>query len=1027
MNTIKKLFSMKMAVATMILFGAIIGIATFLENDYGTMSVQGQIYQSTWFELFLFYFIAILIYQMYTYKSYKSKMPVFLFHLSFIVIAIGALVTRYAGYEGRLSIREGQSSNVMISANNFLQLNATCGKDMVNQEKPVYISSFGTNNISDTLNICGKKIDISLEKYLPVVGYKMIPSNNANDTVLELMVSGGMQRGQTVYLSKGKSIDVDGLILSFDDKNSNKSSLEISEKNGKLEANFKSQVHYLKMDDKSQGELNAGVNSFNTRTLYTIDGNSIVLKSIHTKSKVMQIANGLKPKAGENELSIWNISSKDKLKTIELLSSSKEVAQFKSINIDGVNLHIGVGAKAILLPFYIYLEDFKIEHYPGSKTPSSFASDVVLHDKEDNITMPYNIYMNHVLDYKNYRFFQSSYDPDELGTVLSVNHDPGTNITYLGYLILAIGLFWSLFARNGRFQKLLKESQKIRNSTLAISMLFVLQTVGVKADNIKDLNLSNFNQNHIHKFERLVVQDMQGRMKPMDTIATDVMLKISGKSSMFEKSASELFLGMMLQPEKFEKIPMIQIGHKEIAKQLGLSEDAKYAKFTDFFSGEQKKYKLYDDVQKANQKPPLEKSQYDKELIKIDERMNVAYMTFMGNFLRIYPKPNDASNSWVSPLEARQSLEAMDAKAVEMITGNYFYNVENALKTNNWGKADDAIGLISQFQNAFGAKVMPDSSHIDFEIAYNHYGLFAKLVPYYFILGLLLIIVAFIGIIKPKFNTNTILKISVVLLALGFGVHLIGLGLRWYISGNAPWSNAYESVVFIAASTVLAGLLLARKSIFALSATAILAGATMGVAHMSFMNPEITPLVPVLKSYWLMIHVAMIVSGDGFFGLGFILSLLTLILFLFRSNERPQIDNSIKELTVLSEMSLMIGLVVFTIGNFLGGVWANESWGRYWGWDPKETWAAVTILIYAAVLHMRFIPKLKGVFAFNVATMWAYSAVLMTYFGVNYYLSGLHSYAAGDPMPIPSWVYYAIALAVILTISSSFKRKFINN
>jgi cytochrome c-type biogenesis protein CcsB len=492
---------------------------------------------------------------------------------------------------------------------------------------------------------------------------------------------------------------------------------------------------------------------------------------------------------------------------------------------------------------------------------------------------------------------------------------------------------------------------------------------------------------------------------------------------MFGKNASELFLSMMLEPDKFEKISMIQIGHKDIAKKLGLNEDTKYAKFTDFFDGSERKYKLFDDVQKANQKPPLEKSQYDKELIKIDERMNVAYMTFMGNFLRVYPKPRDATNSWFSPLDATQAFEPTDAKAVEMITGNYFGQLDNALKTQDWKKADEALGLIGQFQSAFGGKVIPDSNHIDFEIAYNHYGLFAKLVPFYLILGFLLIVVAFIGIVKPKFNTDMILKIAVGLLALGFVVHLVGLGLRWYISGNAPWSNAYEAVVFIAASTVLAGLLLARKSIFALAATAILAGATMGVAHMSFMNPEITPLVPVLKSYWLMIHVAMIVSGDGFFGLGFILSLLTLILFVMRNDSRPHIDTAIKELTILAELSITIGLVVFTIGNFLGGVWANESWGRYWGWDPKETWAAVTILIYAAVLHMRFIPRLRGVFAFNVATMWAYSSVLMTYFGVNYYLSGLHSYAAGDPMPIPSWVYYSIASAAILTIIASFKRK----
>jgi len=154
------------------------------------------------------------------------------------------------------------------------------------------------------------------------------------------------------------------------------------------------------------------------------------------------------------------------------------------------------------------------------------------------------------------------------------------------------------------------------------------------------------------------------------------------------------------------------------------------------------------------------------------------------------------------------------------------------------------------------------------------------------------------------------------------------------------------------------------------------------------------------------------------------LSLLVLVLFIIRSkNGHPNIDKSINELTYIAEMSLIIGLFLLTVGNFLGGVWANESWGRYWGWDAKETWAAVTILIYATVLHLRFIPKLNDPYIFNVASLWAYSSVIMTYFGVNYYLSGLHSYAAGEAVPIPTWVYYGIGGLIILTALSFRNRK----
>ncbi|MGC9352164.1 MAG: cytochrome c biogenesis protein, partial [Sulfurovum sp.] len=354
---------------------------------------------------------------------------------------------------------------------------------------------------------------------------------------------------------------------------------------------------------------------------------------------------------------------------------------------------------------------------------------------------------------------------------------------------------------------------------------------------------------------------------------------------------------------------------------------------------------LYEEINVASQKKPLEKSQYDKKLIEIDERVNVSYMVFTGSLLQIFPKPNDENNKWFAPLEALKQFAPKDAQMVQLMIGNYFQQVETATKTGDWAKADQGLDLISKFQNSFGEAVIPSKKHIDMEIKYNELGLFGKLVPVYILLGLIVLLLAFVDILKPAFSMKWVMRIALGVLSAAFVVHVIGLGIRWYISGHAPWSNAYESIVFIALSTVLAGLLLARKSPFALAGTAILGGITMGVAHMSFINPEITNLVPVLKSYWLMIHVATIISGDGFLGLGSILALLVLILFIIRGKGNPDIDRAIKELTNLSEMALIIGLILMTVGNFLGGVWANESWGRYWGWDPKETWAAVTILI----------------------------------------------------------------------------------
>jgi cytochrome c-type biogenesis protein CcsB len=664
-------------------------------------------------------------------------------------------------------------------------------------------------------------------------------------------------------------------------------------------------------------------------------------------------------------------------------------------------------------------------------TPASYASDVVLIDKEQNLTMPYAIYMNHVLDHRNYRFFQSSYDPDEKGTVLSVNHDPGTLPTYLAYLLMGIGMLWSLFLPSGRFQKLLRGARRLQETT-AVALLFVLLAFaphGLKAatpvvDDALLKPMQAYTPEHAQKFGMLAVQDHQGRMKPMDTVAHEIISKITGKSALFGLEPTQMLLGMIMEPNLYQNVPMIKIGHPKIALDLGLPKEAKFAKFTDFFNKTDNSYKIFEAVTLASRKKPLEKTQYDKELVKVDERVNVSYMAYQGSLMRIFPKADDPNNKWVAPMDALKSFSPEKAKEVKMSISAYFMMVGQAIKSGDWKYADLALKGIQKYQKTYGSAVLPSPKHIEMEIWYNKLGLFGKLVPLYLLLGLILLVFAFINVLKPAFSLKWVMRVAWGVLIIGFILHLIGLGVRWYIAGHAPWSNAYESIVFIAASTVFAGIVLARRSPFALAGTAILAGITMGLAHMNFINPEITNLVPVLKSYWLMIHVAGIISGDGFFGLGSILSLLVLILYIMRGKEgNANIDRSIKELSNLSEMALIIGLYLFTIGNFLGGVWANESWGRYWGWDSKETWAAVTILIYAAVLHLRFIPSLKSLFVYNVAAAWAYSTVLMTYFGVNYYLSGLHSYAAGDPVPIPMWVYYGIAGLLVLTLLAARNRK----
>jgi cytochrome c-type biogenesis protein CcsB len=243
---------------------------------------------------------------------------------------------------------------------------------------------------------------------------------------------------------------------------------------------------------------------------------------------------------------------------------------------------------------------------------------------------------------------------------------------------------------------------------------------------------------------------------------------------------------------------------------------------------------------------------------------------------------------------------------------------------------------------------------------------------------------------------------------------------RWYVSGHAPWSNGYETLIYVAWATVLAGLVFSSKSPITMSVAPVIAFITLKIAHLSWMDPQITHLVPVLKSYWLIIHVATITASYGFLIMGALMGFVNLIIMILKHQTHTK--SIIREITCTIEMALVVGLALLTIGIFLGAVWANESWGRYWGWDPKETWALVTMLVYAFILHMRMIPGLKSDYSFNLATLLAVGSVIMTYFGVNYYLSGLHSYAKGDPLPIPSVVYIILLVIAVTAIFAYFRK-----
>lgn len=680
---------------------------------------------------------------------------------------------------------------------------------------------------------------------------------------------------------------------------------------------------------------------------------------------------------------------------------------------------ISYGSKPLTLPFSIKLRDFQLERYPGSMSPSSYASEVTV-VKEDGNEYDYRIFMNNTLNEGHFLFFQSSYDMDEMGTILSVNNDPGKWPTYFGYFLLTLGLVWNLFDKKSRFWKLTKylKEQNLA-SFLLVALLFGSINAYAKDYNSVEEYISTYKTASVqtaHQFSKLAIQTSQGRMKPAGSLNKQILNKLSGKNELFGMNYNQIVLGMLTRPEYWRHVKMIKIKTPKLKKLIGIPESDKYIAFSDVFKDGQ--YILINEINEANRVNPNQRGTFEKDLIQVDERLNIAYLVYSGSLFKVFPKFEQGNNKWYNPLEAINEFQGENKTAVEtMVRGLINYVI-----VENWEMANEFIGHISQYQKKVGKDVIPSPTQLDNELFFDEIDIFPKLTIAYVASGFVLFIIAFASVFNKNLQHRAITYFFFTLLALLFAAHTFGMGLRWYISGHAPWSDTYESLLYISWSAVFAGVIFFRKSLLALSGAVIIAGVFMFTAHLSHIDPQITNLVPVLKSYWLTIHVSILTGSYGFLGLGAILGFMAMLLFIVRSEKRPHIDATIKQITTINEVSLIIGLSALTIGNFLGGVWANESWGRYWGWDPKETWAYVAIVTYVLVLHLRFIKRFNTAFAFSVASLLAFSTILMTYFGVNFYLSGMHSYATGDPLPIPTWVYVLTAL-VFVTIAIAYRKR----
>lgn len=1069
------LISTRTMAVLLLVYAFAMAYATFLENDYGTPTAKALIYEAWWFELIMLLLILNFIGNIGRYRLWKrEKWPVLVFHLAFVLIFIGGAITRYISFEGTMHIREGETSNEIVTDKNFLKVQIEEKGDVLNYQDIPYLMSPLHKNLEATYDFHGKPVKVVAKEYVQRKKDSLLADDNGAEYLH--LVSTGQTGRQNIFIKPGETKSINGTLVTFN--RPIEGAVEFKNEGGKLFIKTPVDASYMTMATQATG--NTKKDEFQPlvlRSLYSINELKLVVPEGLKKGKLMAVEGDRKKDQAVPDMLTVEIQGPKTKQLVDLSVEKGNPNAYKQVTMDGLNIMIGFGPKVYNTPFSLKLDDFVMETYPGSSSPSAYESHIKIIDEGKQT--PFKIYMNHVLNHKGYRFFQSSFDPDRMGTVLSVNHDFwGTIISYIGYTFLFGGMFFMFFWKGTHFWKLNKMLKDV-NKKRAATVLLLLLSFGLNAQKIETHGTTDGSKEHIHvegdghnhapapetvqpqgaqpftkmktvsadeiiarnkidkehadKFGYLLVQNFEGRIVPINTQALDVLRKLYKKDEFKgtdgkSLTANQWFLSVNIDTPSWTMVPMIKVGTKggdELQKKTKADEEG-YTSLMNLFPADANgnlKYILESDYNTAFRKKASEQTNYDKEVIAVNERVQIFNEFFSGQFMRIVPVKNDANHTWHSWLDQKMEPDVES----QQVMGPYFAEVLQAEKSGNWSKADTELAKLSDYQQKWGKAVVPAKSKVDLEVFMNKVNINFKLLIFYTIIGGLLLILGFVELFRSNKNLKKVIKAVIVIGAVGYVFHFLGLIARWYISGHAPWSNGYEAIIFISWVGISAGLFLYRNSNALIPAAGFMVAVIMmGFAHGgSALDPQITPLVPVLKSYWLIVHVAIITSSYGFFALSMIIAVISLVFYIISNKTTHSIhhDTTLKELAIVSEMSLTIGLFALTVGNFLGGIWANESWGRYWSWDPKETWAFISIMVYAFVLHMRLVPGLRSRWAFHVATMFAFCSMVMTYFGVNYYLSGLHSYAAGDPVPVPAWVYIGLSVMLALAIASFVKFK----
>lgn len=609
------------------------------------------------------------------------------------------------------------------------------------------------------------------------------------------------------------------------------------------------------------------------------------------------------------------------------------------------------------MPFEVCLSRFQIDYYTGSDVASNYKSLLKITTDQGRIFVE-TVSMNKILNESGFRLYQTSYDEDMKGTTLSVNYDPwGIPITYAGYSILFITSILWLFSKKGMMRKALQ------NINMKYVIVFAVLFTGFQ--NTQAQSQIFISRERANEFGELLM-NYEGRVTSVETFAKDFILKITdGKTSYKNLNAEQILTGWILFPNLWENEDVISIKDKKLRTFLGLNRYTSYSKIASAIYGSSQEEILNAVGEKAVQ--------------RLSEKLDLIYSIEHGELLKMFPYKIDKQIKWFSYNDSLPaSIPKQDADFIHLSMTQIY----GAILMQRQDMITGIVKDIKKFQKSNGGKNLPSKLQLKCEHILNY-------VPFTDVLykiNLLVGIFAFCSIfLKKKRNAQ---RACIIISALTNVVLLGVIIMRAIISQHVPLSNGYETIIAVAWFVQLISLIFSKRIVFLNAYGLIGVGFFLLVASLQAADPKITPLMPVLSSPLLAIHVSIIMLAYAFITLSFLVSLSALIAVCNKNKEHVQ-----KQMEYIVKLLLPPGIATLGIGIFVGAIWANISWGNYWSWDSKEVWSLITFIVYAVSLHDSILKKLSVPRNFHLYIVCAYLTVLMTYFGVNMILPGMHSYS----------------------------------